>query len=110
MSAEFFMKRGDTSPALRYALEPTDITLAGATVRFQMRRRNGPTVIDAPGQIVSETPPVVEYDWPQQGDTETAGVFSAEFRVQYVDGAVETFPNKGFIEVVIGDDVPGVAS
>ena len=35
---KFVIKRGDTSPALRFALLPDSVSLAGATVRFQMRR------------------------------------------------------------------------
>lgn len=102
----FTTKSGDTSPSLRYDLIPDDQTIEGATVRFQMRRRNGPVVIDAPGTIVSALPPVVQYNW-QPGDTDTPGLYDAEFRVEYMDGAVETYPNVGFISVNIGSDVPG---
>lgn len=109
MSDTFTFKRGDTSPGLRYALAPADITIAGASVRFKMRRRNGPTVIDATAQIISDSPPVVQYDW-QDGDTDVADFYDAEFRVEYVDGTVETFPNNAFILVVIGRDVPGGGS
>lgn len=38
-------------------------------------------------------------------DTDTAGRFEAEFEVTYADGAVETFPNDGFIVVQIGPDI-----
>ena len=100
----FTIKRGDTSPALRYALIPSDITLAGASVRFQMRLRGGSTVIDAPATVVSVTPPVVQHVW-QAGETAEVGWFEGEFRVQYADNAIETFPNDGFINIFIGPDV-----
>ena len=41
----FVIKRGDTSPALRYLL-PADVSLAGAQVAFQMRKHHGEAVID----------------------------------------------------------------
>ena len=105
----FYIKRGDTSPAIRYALSPTTVVLTGATVRFQMRARRsrgGATVIDAAAVVVTATgTPTVEYQW-QAGETANAGIFEAEFRVTYADGKVETFPNDEFISVKISEDVP----
>jgi hypothetical protein len=102
---DFTIKRGDSSPAIRYALEPATVDLTGATVRFQMRVRNGAMVLDALAAIVTETgTPTVQYGW-QTGDTASAGLFEAEFRVTYSNGAVETFPNQGFILIRISDDV-----
>jgi hypothetical protein len=48
--------------------------------------------------------PTVEYSW-QAGDTATAGLFEAEFRVTYAGGRIETFPNDGFIAVRISEDI-----
>ena len=101
----FDIKRGDTSPSIRFSLIPYDMTLAGATVRFQMRPIRGETVIDEPAQIITDLPPVVQYNW-QAGDTDTAGAFEAEFRVEYTDGSIETFPNRGFLTVLINVEVP----
>lgn len=105
---KFTIKRGDTSPALRFVLLPDSVSLAGATVRFQMRARGGPTVIDRPAEIQSIfEPAVVAHRW-LPGDTDQADRFEAEFRVTNMDGTVETFPNLGFIEVFVADDVPGL--
>jgi hypothetical protein len=102
---DFTIKRGDSSPAIRYALEPDTVDLTGATVRFQMRVRNGAQVLDAAAAIVTAAGmPTVQYGW-QTGDTATAGLYEAEFRVLYSNGAVETFPNQGFILVRIAEDV-----
>ncbi len=102
---DFTIKRGDSSPAIRYALEPDTVDLTGATVRFQMRVRNGAQVLDAAASIVTAAGmPTVQYGW-QTGDTATAGLYEAEFRVLYSNGAVETFPNQGFILVRIAEDV-----
>ena len=56
---KFVIKRGDTSPALRFALLPDSVLLAGATVRFQMRPRGGATVIDRSASIHSVFQPAV---------------------------------------------------
>lgn len=100
----FQIKRGDTSPVLRFALEPTTQSIAGASVRFQMRSKALALMVDEPATIVSELPGVVEYAW-REIDTETAGVFDAEFKVTYADGGIETFPNTTFIFVRIMEDV-----
>lgn len=100
----FVIKRGDTSPAIRFALKPVTNDIGGSLVQFQMRSRSGVVIVDQPALIVSDIPPVVQYNWTAP-DTETPGVFDAEFRVTYADGAIETFPNIGFISVRIGADV-----
>jgi hypothetical protein len=105
---KFTIKHGDTSPALRFALLPDSVSLAGAVVRFQMRARGGATVIDRPAEILSLfEPAIVAHIW-VPGETDTPGRFEAEFRVTYLDGTVETFPNLGFIEVFVTEDVPGL--
>jgi hypothetical protein len=105
MNETFFIKRGDTSPAIRFALEPTSTNLTGALVRFQMRSRAGAQVLDAPALVITATlAPTVQYNW-LAADTLAAGQFEAEFRVVYADGTIETFPNSGFILVRIAEDV-----
>lgn len=109
MQETFQIKRGDTSPFLRYALAPTTVSLTGASVRFKMQLagRQG-AVVDAPGVVVSQQPPIVGYLW-AAGDTDQAGRYQAEFQVTYGDGHIETFPNQGFIAVSVNADVPGLA-
>ncbi len=101
------LKRGDTSPSLLYALLPETVVLTGATVRFNMRAAGGTAikVNRAAATIVTATgAPTVRYDW-QPGDVDTAGFYDAEFEVTYAGGAVETFPNAGFIRVAIEGDI-----
>lgn len=107
MQNTFTIKQGDTGPRLLFALTPTDIDLTGATVRFNMRSRQGGTirVNRAAAVVVTATgTPTVGYDW-QAGDTAVAELCDAEFEVTYSGAAVETFPNNGFITVVIADDI-----
>ncbi len=106
MQDTHFIKRGDTSPSLLYALEPASVVLTGATVRFNMRDAAGAVIVNrAAATIVTATgTPTVRYDW-VGADTDTAGFFDAEFEVTYAGGAVETFPNNGFIRVNIDGDI-----
>ena len=104
MHNTFVIKRGDTSPSLRYLL-PSDVSLAGAQVRFQMRRIDSDTVLDTPADIESIfEPAVVAHLW-AAGQTDAPGRYQAEFEITYTDGAIETFPNSGFITVIITEDV-----
>jgi hypothetical protein len=108
MNDTFYIKRNDTSPALRYALTPASVVLTGASVQFQMRPRRpkgAAAVIDVAAVVVTATgTPTVEYAW-QPSDTDSAGLFDAEFKVTYADGEVETFPNDGFITVKVSGDI-----
>lgn len=102
----FFLKRGDTSPALQYSLLPAPIVLTAATVRFSMRPRGSvaPSINRAVAVIEDALAGVVRYDW-QVGDTALAGRYEGEFEVTYADGTIETFPNSGFIDIRIEGDV-----
>ena len=104
MAETFYIKRGDTSPALRFALSPETIDLSGASVSFQMRPRRSAISVDETATIDSALPPIVSYSW-SASDTATAGIYEAEFRVTYADGTIETFPNNDFISIVIKEDI-----
>ena len=107
MAETFNLKRGDTSPSLLYALDPASVDLTGATVRFNMRPTTGGVVkvSRAIATVVTETgTPTIRYDWTAQ-DTDTSGTYDGEFEVTYAGGAVETFPNTGFIKIVIAKDI-----
>lgn len=107
MNDAFYIKEGDTSPALRYTLLPSPIDLTGATVRFSLRLRgqNTPLINRVAALIVAPAAGgVVQYDW-LTGDTATAGFYEAEFEVTYADSTIETFPNRGYIPVNIDGDI-----
>lgn len=106
MRETFYLKKGDTSPSLIYALTPTSVDLTGATVRFNMRLSGGATKVNrAAAVIVTPTvAPTVQYNW-TVADTDTAGFYEAEFEITYPGGAVETFPNSDFVRVQITGDI-----
>jgi len=107
MANSFTLKRGDTSPSIIFSLAPTSVVLTGATARFSMRSRfTGAIKVNrAVAVVVTATgTPTVRYDW-QSADSDTSGSYEAEFEITYAGGAVETFPNSGFIPVEISGDI-----
>jgi len=104
----FYIKQNDTSPNLRAILKDGDevaINLTDATINFHMRTVGGETaVVDASASIVSAENGIVQYIW-DAADTATVGSYQAEFEVTFAGGAVETFPNNGYIRVEITDDI-----
>ena len=103
----FYIKRNDTSPAIRITCQDGDgvaVDLTGASVRFHLEDDAGTVVVDAAASIVTAASGIVQYAW-GAADTSTAGYFYAEFEVTYADNTVETFPNYGKIEVVISSDI-----
>lgn len=92
---EFNIRQNDLSPAIQFALLPTSVVLTGASVVFSMKNVDtGEVKISREAAIiVTETvTPTVKYNW-QVGDTDTPGLYKAEFEVTYSDATVETFPN-----------------
>lgn len=108
MSDKFYIKQGDTSPAIRYELLPRSVDLTGAgSVVFNMRDKGTQTVkvSRGVGSVVTATgTPTVQYAW-DAADTDTVGDFEGEFEVEFADGSIGTFPNKGYIDIEIGDDI-----
>ncbi len=101
----FTIKRGDTSPTLQYELSPTP-NLTGATVVLNMKTTSGTaTITRAAVDVVGDaTDGIVEYEW-ISADTDTVGVYNAEFEVTYSNGKIETFPNDGYIRVKVYADL-----
>ena len=109
MAATFFIKQNDTAPTLEAALTDSngrrrDMTQA-STVRFHMKDENGNALVTGgTGSIINAAKGIIAYDW-QAGDTANTGTHSAEFEVTYNNGQVETFPNTGYIKVIIKDEL-----
>jgi|TARA_R110000751_G_scaffold256144_1_gene355642 hypothetical protein len=105
----FYIKQNDTRPELDVFLrddKDRTINVTGATVKFNLRNASDNTVKINNGSVttVSSTSGRVKYSF-AASDTDTAGNFDGEFEVTFVGGQVETFPNDGFIKVIITDDV-----
>ena len=105
----FYIKQNDTRPELDVFLrddKDRTINVTGATVKFNMRNASDNVVKVDNGSVttVSSTAGRVKYSF-STSDTDTAGNFDGEFQVTFVGGQVETFPNDGYIKVIITDDV-----
>jgi len=108
MSDIFYIKQNDTSPAIAAQLLDANgdaVNVAGASVAFNMRTRGGAVKVNAAaGSVVNASEGRVKYSW-DAADTDTIGRYEAEFQVTYADSSIETFPNTGYITVIIQDDI-----
>jgi hypothetical protein len=105
----FYIKQNDTRPELDIFLrddKDRSINITGAVVKFSMRNASTNVVKISLGSVttVSSTAGRVKYSF-TASDTDTAGNFDGEFQVTFVGGQVETFPNDGYIKVIVTDDV-----
>lgn len=105
----FTIKKDNTRPILRRQLQdgsgdPIDLT--GSTVRFFMRSKNGVMLITEGACTISGDPTLgwVEYSW-ILADTAVSGYHRGEFQVEYSPGQFETFPNKGYLQIEVEDDL-----
>lgn len=104
--ADFLIKRNDTKPVLDVALQSdgSQVDLSGASVQLHLQDDSGTVVLDTAMTITNASTGAVEYQW-QAADTATAGKFQAECEVTYSDGAIETFPLDGSLDIVITEDL-----
>ena len=101
---DFFVKRGDLLPKLKAVLRDATgaaINLTGTTVTFRMRLvgSSGPAKVERSASITSATGGEVEFTW-QPADTDTVGVFFAEWIVNF-GTSKQTHPNNGYITVEV---------
>lgn len=107
MSLVFNIGQGDTSPALEFRVLPTSIALTDASAVFRWREIGAADWLrtEAATIPIATDTPTLRYSW-ATGDTDTAGLYEAQFVVTYADGSTESFPNSTFITV----SVQGVAA
>lgn len=101
----FYIKRGETTPALEVQLtdeddNPIDLSSVDG-VDFKMYEpRNYGLVIDASATIVNESDGIVTYVW-KEGETDDAGRYRSGFVVNYDSASSEEFPNFGYRDVLV---------
>ena len=105
----FFIKQNDDRPTLDVALQDDrgrPVNVASATIVFHMRNTADDSVkiTSAAVTILSATRGEVRHTFTTT-NTDTAGNFEAEFQVTFSGGTVQTFPNDGYIDIIITDDV-----
>lgn len=112
MATDFTIKQDDQFPEIQVVLKDDDDVIVNLTgvngVRFIMTNKADATVkVDAPATVVVPAAGLVKYSWEEE-DTDTAGVYNAEFEVEFADGRLETFPNYKNIQVKVFADLGGV--
>lgn len=106
------MKQHDTAPSIQFAF--TDLSgnvppgsLTSATVKFFMKLPAGGALkVNGTATIVNPATWQFAYQW-VTGDTDTAGDYNGEFEVTYADGTKQTFPDPGYLDILITADLDG---
>lgn len=109
----FYIKQGDTSPAIEYQLQDGDgnaIDLTGYNdVEFHFKKRGVDSVKvndNTAGNVTvtNASDGKVKYEW-KTNDTSESGDHIAEWQVEYSDGTQETFPNRRNIDVQVEEQI-----
>ncbi len=104
----FYIGQNDTTSITRDLKDSfgAPVNLTGATVKFSMRvKPAGAVKINAANAtVVAAGTGRVKYIF-TASDTDTADEYEAEIGVVYSSGTVETFPNRGYIPVIVQDDI-----
>lgn len=104
-------KKNDTYPPLTATLvdsagDPVDLT--DATVKFRMVDASGAVVVSAGTvSITNALAGEVSYSW-AAGDVDTVGEYRGEFSATLFGGGKAHFPNDGYIDIRIIDELPAV--
>jgi hypothetical protein len=104
---DVIIKRGDTRNCIKAVLKDasgTPVDLTDCSVSFHMAPLNRPAVISRAAHIENAATGEIWLVW-APGETDIAGIFRAEFEVVYQDGRRETFPNNGYISLLIQNDL-----
>ena len=105
----FYIKQNDTASFLTRDLKDAfgaPVNVTGATVVFSMRVKPAGTVkVNAQAcNLVTAGIGRVRYEW-VAANTDTADEYEGEFQVTYANGKIQSFPNDGYIPVVVTDDI-----
>ena len=105
----FYIKQNDTASFLTRDLKDafgSPVNVTAAAVVFSMRVKPAGTVKVDEQECTIVTAGIgrVRYEW-TAANTNTADEYEGEFQVTYANGKIQTFPNDGYIPVVITDDI-----
>ena len=94
-----FLKQGDLFPLLRI---DTNADVTGATSKEAKIRRVHQGTISTKTLTTSGDPTlgILQYDW-IAGDTDVPGIYLVEAIVTFAGGAIQRFPQRSYLEVII---------
>lgn len=104
--ADIIMKQNDLRPYVDHILTDADgaVDLTDGTVKFIAIDDDGEEAVNATTDtgvsILDTTAGSVRYQW-QDGDTSTSCRLRGEWQVTYPSDEPVTFPNSGFISILI---------
>ena len=109
MAANFYIKQNDTAPSIEAVL--TDSTgrakslILASQIKFNMSTEEGSSLVNlGTASIINATKCIVSYPW-QTGYTSNTVIHNAEFQVTYTNGQIDTFPNSGYIKIIIREEL-----
>jgi len=101
----YYIKEDDRSPSLQATLKNPDgrsVKLGDANVNIRVAKaRGGENIVNSDADKVNASEGIVGYTF-SDGETSEDGRYRVEFEVDYVGGATETFPNKGYHTLMVG--------
>lgn len=104
LEPDFTLSVGDTGPPITAQLQDAagaGVDVSGTTVTFRMAPiAGGEPVVDGAADLVTPATGEVAYEW-VAGDTDVPGYYRARWRVAYVSGVVESFPNDRPLIVLV---------
>lgn len=104
----FSIKRNDRQPTFDVTLEApagTPVDLTGCTVKLIMTKDgSSSSKVNAAATVTSAADGEVSYSWGAT-DTDTAGLYRAEWEVTFAGGTKRTFPAEDYLYVNVLPDL-----
>ena len=105
----FYIGQNDTASPITRDLKDAfgaPVNLTGASVKFSMRVKPAGTVkVDGEdATVVTAGIGRVRYTF-TAANTNPADEYEGEFECTFSDGTVQTFPNRGYIPIIVQDDI-----
>jgi hypothetical protein len=108
LSFDLTIRQGDTTPAFTQTITDQNgnaVNLTSATVTFVMRQLSSSTpTVNAAMVITDATAGQVQYNW-STVDTATPGVYMAEIHCVLSGGGSYTYPNEGYLEIEVQENL-----
>ena len=105
----YYIKQNDTASFLTRDLKdafgaPVNVTAAAVVFSMRVKPAGTVKVDEQECTIVTAGIGRVRYEWTAT-NTNTADEYEGEFQVTYANGKIQTFPNDGYIPIVVTDDI-----